>query len=95
MSTIPGSNFAETLFGGVDADVIFGWDAANAPGDFGPVGDGDVLVGDAGNDQVRGGGGNDVLYGGADDDRLQGGTGDDTLYGDTGKDVVVAGTVTI
>ncbi len=47
---------------------------------------GDLLNGDAGNDQIYGGAGADVLFGGADNDTLDGGIGADAMIGGTGDD---------
>ena len=56
---------------------------------------GDVLLGDAGNDEIHGdygrdtitgGGGDDWLFGGPEDDRLKGQAGDDELCGGGGAD---------
>lgn len=52
---------------------------------------GDLLSGDAGNDQLFGGAGGDVLYGGSDNDTLSGGAGADTLYAGDGDDVADGG----
>nr|WP_244773330.1 calcium-binding protein [Alysiella crassa]UOP07263.1 hypothetical protein LVJ80_02110 [Alysiella crassa] len=46
----------------------------------------EVLLGYAGNDNLRGGFGNDFLIGGEGDDSLDGGTGNDVLVGDDGND---------
>jgi Ca2+-binding RTX toxin-like protein len=77
MTTIYGHNTPDTLTGTPGDDVIYGWDAANAPGDEGPSDD---------NDWLSGGAGDNVLYGGAGNDRLDGGTGRDTLIGGSGDD---------
>lgn len=50
---------------------------------------GDVLLGEAGNDYMFGRGGDDVLSGNAGNDRLLGGNGDDILRGGAGNDMLV------
>ncbi|MEJ8837532.1 calcium-binding protein, partial [Ramlibacter sp. AN1133] len=64
------------------------------------MGDGEVLVGTAGDDQlagamgydlVQGLDGNDFLGGGAANDTLEGGAGDDYLRGDFGDDLLAGG----
>ncbi len=52
------------------------------------VGDGIVLDGAAGNDDLRGGAGSDTVIGGSGDDIMRGGGGDDTLFGGEGDDVI-------
>ncbi len=47
----------------------------------------DFLIGDKGDNKLRGLGGNDTLYGGAGDDRLYGGPGNDYLHDAAGSDV--------
>jgi len=54
---------------------------------------GDLLSGDAGNDQIFGGAGADVIFGGADNDLLDGGIGADAMIGGTGDDVFVVDNV--
>ena len=48
----------------------------------------DVLVGDAGRNQIDGGNGSDMLLGHDGADRVLGGRGDDTLRGGAGADVL-------
>ena len=49
------------------------------------------MIGDGGNDTVKGGGGNDTLYGSSGDDQLVGGAGNDHLIGGTGNNVLEGG----
>jgi hypothetical protein len=50
------------------------------------TGGNDVILGDPGDDHLRGGKGNDQLIGGDGNDNLKGGKGDDTLDGGAGND---------
>jgi Ca2+-binding RTX toxin-like protein len=61
---------------------------------------GDILVGDAkrnvlrgkqGDDTISGGGGDDRVDGGVGADLVRGGDGDDTLSGESGADLIVGG----
>lgn len=54
---------------------------------------GDLLNGDAGNDQIYGGAGADVLFGGADNDYLDGGIGADAMIGGTGDDTFIVDSI--
>jgi Ca2+-binding RTX toxin-like protein len=47
---------------------------------------GDILVGDAADNELFGNDGNDTLHGGTGNDVLNGGNGDDSLYGEDGND---------
>ena len=49
------------------------------------------LVGDAGNNIIKGEGGNETIFGKAGDDTIAGGEGDDVLFGDTGDDTLSGG----
>lgn len=69
-----GTQGADTLIGGVEDDVIYGF------------GGHDTLRGGAGHDVLAGHEGNDVLQGGEGDDYLLGGPGHDTLDGGAGSD---------
>ncbi len=60
--------------GGVDNQVIFGADSAEA------------IKGKSGTDRIYGGGGDDLLRGGGGADHLEGGHGDDVLAGGSGND---------
>ncbi|WP_404382174.1 FecR domain-containing protein [Caenispirillum salinarum] len=57
--------------------------------DLGGMYDGTILVGGAGNDDLRGGGDSDNIFGGADDDRLDGQSGADYLDGGDGNDTLL------
>lgn len=52
---------------------------------------GNVLEGDAPNDELLGLGGDDILHGRSGDDELIGGDGNDDLFGEAGDDVLVGG----
>lgn len=69
-----GTQGADTLVGGADDDVIYGFEGA------------DTLKGGGGNDVLAGNEGNDVLQGGDGDDYLLGGAGNDTIDGGAGND---------
>jgi Ca2+-binding RTX toxin-like protein len=81
MTTINGTSAGETLTGGADADLIYGFDGL------------DTLTGAAGNDSLYGGDGNDVIYGGDDNDILDGGTGADYMVGGYGSDSYVVDSI--
>ena len=49
------------------------------------------MLGEAGNDNLRGGGGNDVLLGGEGNDKLKGNNGNDFLNGGLGNDTLKGG----
>jgi hypothetical protein len=51
--------------------------------------DGQVLVGTAGPDTIRGGAGDDVIYGGGGNDTLIGGDGKDSIRGESGNDLLI------
>jgi hypothetical protein len=51
----------------------------------------DTIRGEIANDQLSGSKGNDVIYGAEGDDEISGGDGDDRLYGGLGKDTVEGG----
>lgn len=92
-----GSDFNDTLTGGVAAETIDGGNGNNTlSGDAGADslkgGSGlDTMNGGAGNDSLDGGSGDDSLRGGADADEIDGGTGNDLLFGDAGADTLDAG----
>lgn len=69
-----GTQGADTLVGGADDDVIYGFEGN------------DTLKGGGGNDVIAGNEGNDVLQGGDGDDYLLGGPGADTIDGGAGND---------
>lgn len=69
-----GSEKADTLTGGVDADTLYGY------------GGNDKLTGGAGDDVLAGMAGNDTLLGGEGEDYILGGAGSDTLDGGAGAD---------
>jgi Ca2+-binding RTX toxin-like protein len=94
MAIIYGTNSADYFLNGtLDADIIYGWDRANAPGDEGSAQDGDWLSGYSG-DIIYGGNGADRLTGGGTNITLNGGAGDDTLdtNGSDGNSVFIGGT---
>ena len=55
----------------------------------GSTGEGDTLVGTAGDDVLTGSGGRDTIYGEAGDDTISGRGGPDTLYGGEGDDTML------
>ena len=69
-----GTQGADTLVGGAESDVIYGFGGA------------DTLRGGAGDDVIAGNDGNDLLQGGDGDDYLLGGPGNDTIDGGAGGD---------
>ncbi len=72
---------AQRLDGGPDTDRIFGSD-----------GGGDrLLVGDIGDDTIRGLGGDDTIRGGDNDDTLFGDAGNDQIFGESGHDSLSGG----
>jgi len=76
---ITGSNFRDTIFGGLDDDKI---DGKNAD---------DFLFGQHGKDTMFGGGGNDYMDGGDDDDTMSGGDNTDWMFGADGNDIMDGG----
>ena len=83
-----GDDNPNTLTGGPDADVIFGFGGA------------DTISGGGGNDILAGGSEGDLIDGGVDDDLiagdqgsddLRGGAGDDILGGGSGDDILTGG----
>ena len=69
-----GTEKADTLTGGVDADTLYGY------------GGNDKLTGGAGDDVLAGMAGNDTLLGGEGEDYILGGAGSDTIDGGAGAD---------
>ncbi|WP_419252075.1 calcium-binding protein [Caulobacter sp. ErkDOM-YI] len=69
-----GSEKADTLTGGADADTLYGF------------GGNDKLTGGAGDDVLAGMAGNDTLLGGDGEDYILGGAGSDTIDGGAGAD---------
>jgi Ca2+-binding RTX toxin-like protein len=89
---INGSDKAETLTGGPDADTLYGFGGNDKL--IGNAGD-DVLAGMAGNDTLQGGEGDDYLLGGAGNDLIEGGNGVDwAAYEDATSGVTVNLTLT-
>lgn len=74
---IVGTNESETLTG---ADTIENFIVGN-------WGD-DVITGGSRNDEILGNGGNDTIRGGSGDDLISGGSDNDDLYGDAGTDTI-------
>lgn len=70
------------LYGGTGNDTLSG----SSTGAFG-----DYLMGDDGNDLLRGLAGDDSLFGGNGADRIEGGRDDDTLSGEAGRDSLFGG----
>jgi Ca2+-binding RTX toxin-like protein len=78
-NVITGSNFQDSLVGGLGNDTLNGGDNA------------DQLFGEEGIDVLDGGNGGDRLSGGQGDDTLKGGLGDDILTGNAGADRLEGG----
>ncbi len=97
-----GSDFAVSISGGLESDLIVGSNSSGADTLVGGNGD-DTLLGLDGNDVLVGGAGNDVLLGGEGSDQLFGGltvpltataasgTGNDVLSGEGGADTCSGG----
>lgn len=81
--SLPGTRFADSIYGGAGNDVLNAISAHNIAG----AGD-DLLYGGDGNDTLLGGSGNDLLYGDTGNDYLLGGNGDDVLIGGAGDDAL-------
>ena len=97
IESLTGSNFADTIFGDEEANVIdgyYGGDTIDGRGGddeiFGTELR-DVLHGGVGNDQVIGFGGNDDLFGDDGDDSLDARDGDDLLNGGAGTNTLDGG----
>lgn len=82
------TEFADTIHGGVDPDLIDGLGGNDVI--YGHEG-GDTLNGNGDNDSIYGGDGNDILDGGTGDDYLNGEGHDDTLNGGDGNDTLLGG----
>jgi len=94
---------ASRLFGGDGTDFLFVDGTGDSVLDGGP--DRDRLIGDSGNEILRGGDGDESgaevfagsftgkpgLYGGAGNDLLDGGNGNDWLYGGSGANTLIGG----
>ena len=88
------AKYADILQGDAHADLIMGGDGrdiitgeGNGPQDQGLS---DILLGGAGDDDIRGGGGGDIIAGGTGDDHLWGGSG----HSDSGEDLFVFDLIT-
>ena len=57
----------------------------------GTIGDGNILLGGVGDDEIHGLDGNDTIDGGVDDDTIDGGGDDDSILGGSGNDSVLDG----
>jgi len=86
---ITGSDFNDTLSGGVNTDTLIGGLGNDSLGGNSGA---DSLDGGSGNDTLSGGGQNDNLLGGAGNDNLSGGNQNDTLIGGAGNDTLSGGT---
>ena len=96
---VAGSKVTDHIWGGIGNDDITGYGGTDyLYGEIGNdtlrafSGDGNVLVGGPGNDDLAGGNAQDSLYGGAGNDKLNGRGGDDFLDGGGGHDVLRGGT---
>lgn len=84
-TTLTGGGGNDTLFGGLQADLLFGGEGNDQlNGSRGH----DTLHGDEGNDLLLGSTDNDVLKGGDGNDRLNGQGGHDSLSGGAGNDAI-------
>lgn len=99
---IRGGDGDDLIFGGNNVDQIFGEDGIDqifglggndilSAGDGGVAGSrgvsqGDLLLGNDGNDQFIGGAGLNIFYGGNGNDILRGGSGENRLHGQDGDD---------
>lgn len=83
-----GSNFADSLLGGLGRDSIEGGAGNDS---ISGLADNDTLRGGAGNDTVSGGEGNDSVSGDEGSDTLLGNEGDDSLAGGSGADSLDGG----
>lgn len=81
----------ETILGGTGNDNLTGTVATIDPMTMLPVGGGNLIIGNGGNDVLNGLSGDDTLIGGAGNDNLNGGDGDDTLEGGLGNDALNGG----
>lgn len=83
-----GSNFNDTMDGGLSNDVFYG---RNGDDIMNGGGGNDRLIGQNGADTLNGEGGNDRLYGGNGNDTLNGGDGNDTIAGNADNDIISGG----
>ncbi|RYD19160.1 MAG: hypothetical protein EOP88_20025, partial [Verrucomicrobiaceae bacterium] len=95
--SIIGSNYGDSLAGGLGNDTISGLDGDDQISGhegkdslYGGQGS-DILVGGEGDDRLIGDGGSDMILGGSGDDLIEGGDGDDLIEGGLGNDVVDGG----
>jgi VCBS repeat-containing protein len=86
-----GGSGSDAMIGGADDDRLYADQEQEIQEAYlaGETGDGtgargDLLSGDAGDDQLYGAAGNDILAGGAGADTIYAGAGDDTIEGDQG-----------
>ena len=76
---IIGTDFNDSLLGGIGNDTIDGGDGN------------DYINSGTGNDSVIGGAGDDYIYGSTGNNILSGGIGNDSIYGETGNDTLSGG----
>ncbi|MGL4962773.1 MAG: calcium-binding protein [Inquilinus sp.] len=94
-----GADFYNGLNGGISAEslsnlpvILDASSSTYSPDYMRALSDGrNVLIGAAGDDDLRGGGGGDKLHGGAGGDGLSGGAGSDVLDGGAGADYLYGG----
>ena len=88
LPSVIGSEFADRLLGGLEANTLRGAGGNDSLHGYGAA---DLLYGEAGDDSLLGGFGNDTLDGGAGDDVLSGSAGDDVLSGGLGSNTLSGG----
>ena len=96
-STVGTPDSGDSMSGGDAPDVMVG-DNGTIAGttvtllDLNPIGDDDVMHGNAGPDLLYGGPGNDEMHGNDGDDYMEGNNDADTMTGDAGADRMIGGT---
>ncbi|WP_208353108.1 calcium-binding protein [Pseudaestuariivita rosea] len=85
-----GEYLTELQFAGFGA-ALPGPSGPPSPYDVSIQGAGQMIAGDASNDEITGTSGSDVIMGFSGNDALIGGNGNDRIYGDIGIDVLVGG----
>jgi len=83
----------DSIRGGAGDDSIIGGNETGDDGAYNPALTrfGDIILGDAGNDNIDAQDGNDSVSGGTGNDSIQGAGGTDTLLGDDQNDTLVGG----
>ena len=88
IENLTGSDFNDTLEGGIDDNVLDG--GAGDDRILGRSGD-DTINGGEGDDTLFGNFGSDIVSGGLGNDTVSGGSGDDQVFGDEGDDILLGG----